>query len=485
MTHKKTNILFLFADQMRCDCLGAAGNPVIKTPNLDRLAAEGVRFENAYSTAPLCTPARAQIMTGRACWDSGVWGLSGKVPASMRTFAHDLSDQGYFTGAVGKMHFKPAGGGGSIREPHGFQKLVLSEEVPELDELYEDDYWQYLDSKGYGHIGKYTHGRRSPDHGIEGYHAQISELPLEHFDTTWTGNETIKMLEEHADEPFMIWGSFVKPHFPCELPSDWPCPYKPEDIPLRANYTGKPDVANEKFSMDKSAMGNALEAGWLEEKTLREFAAYYYGNITLVDIQIGHILDKLDELGLRENTLIVFSADHGENLGEHHILGKANFYDESTKVPMIVSGPMVTNPGRVDSRPVVLEDLCPTFVDIAGGEIPDDIIGESIMPLLTDTFLAGKDAVCGIMAGSYHFEHHHAHCFIRSGKWKYMYQFNGGQEKLFDMEADSLEVNDLSQQNPKECESLNHKLADWFKDNGAHWLAHNQTGLLRKNLKGN
>ena len=110
------NILFLFTDQMRWDCLGCVGNPVIKTPNLDRLAAEGVRFENAYCTAPLCTPARAQILTGRPCWDSGVWGLSDRVPPSMRTFAHELGDLGFFTGAVGKMHFRPCNGAGSIRE---------------------------------------------------------------------------------------------------------------------------------------------------------------------------------------------------------------------------------------------------------------------------------------------------------------------------------------------------------------------------------
>jgi arylsulfatase A-like enzyme len=482
MKTEKTNILLLFTDQMRWDCIGAAGNQVIKTPNLDRLASEGVLFENAYSTAPLCTPARAQVMTGRACWDSGVWALGDKVPASMRTFAHEISDQGYFTGAVGKMHFKPMGGGGSIREPHGFQKLVLSEEIPELDEFYEDDYTQYLITNGYN-VGRYTHGRRSPDYGIEGYHPQTSEMPLEHFDTTWTGNETIKMLEGNADRPFMIWSSFVKPHFPCELPKDWPCPYKPEDIPLRMNYKGKPDIDSEKFQMDKSAMNTALEARWLEEKTLREFAAYYYANITLVDMQVGRILNRLEELGLRENTLVIFASDHGENLGEHHILGKANFYDESTKIPMIVSGPMVAAPGRVDSRPVILEDLCPTIIDAADGNIPDNILGKSILPLLKNTAKPGRDKVFGIMGGTGHFEHYHAHCFIRSGKWKYMYQFNGGQEKLFDMEADPLEINDISAQSPEECERLNRELANCFKDNGAHWLVHHQTGKLKRNLK--
>lgn len=482
MNNQKKNILFLFTDQMRWDCLGAVGNPVIQTPNLDRLASEGVLFLNAYSTAPLCTPARAQILTGRSCWDSCVWGLSDKVPASMRTFAHILNEQGYFTGAVGKMHFKPTSGGGSIREPHGFQKLVLSEEVPELDQLYEDDYWQYLNINGYGHVGKYTHGKRSPDYGYEGYQAQISELPLEHFDTTWTGNETIKMLEENADKPFMIWSSFVKPHFPCELPNDWSCPYKPEDIPFRDTYTSEPDIDNA-LSYNAASMKNAVEAGWLQEKTIRDFAASYYGNISLIDMQIGRILDKLEDLGLRENTMIFFSSDHGEGLGERGMLGKYSFYDESCRVPMIAAGPMVTSPKRIDNRPVILEDLCPTFVETAGGKIPDYMIGQSMIPLLRDTNQPGRKEVFGIMGGFSHFEYQYAHCFVRTNKWKYMYQFEGAAQRLFDIETDPLETNDLTSEYPQECKRLNRLIADWFKTNGASWLVHNETGQLRKNLR--
>jgi len=474
---KKTNILFIFCDQMRWDCIKAAGNKVIQTPNLDRLASQGVLFKNTYSTAPLCVPARAHILTGLPCWETGVWGLGDRVPPPMRTFAHALNEQGYFTGVAGKMHFKPTGGGGSIREPHGFQKMLLSEEVLPGDDLLEDDYWQYLNCNGFGHVGKYTHGKRSPDYFKMGYLAQVSELPNKHFDTTWTGDETIRMLKKNAKRPFFIWCSFVKPHFPCELPSDWPCPYRPEDIPLDKSYF---DPNHENFSGE--TQGSVFKAGWLEEKTLRDFAAYYYGNITLVDIQIGRILDTLEELDLLENTLIIFSADHGEHLGGHCQIGKGTFYEESTKVPMIVSGSMVSAAGTIDERPVILEDLCPTFIDASGAQIPGNLIGESILPLLREPQKKGRDEVFGILGGDFHFDPKFVHCFVQSGKWKYMYQFEEGMQKLYNLAEDPHEMRDISDspQYQDVCRKLNCRIAKWFNDNGASFLT--RDGKLRKNL---
>lgn len=479
---EKTNILFIFCDEMRADCIGAAGNPVIQTPCLDRLAGEGILFKNAYSTAPLCVPARAHILTGLPCWETGVWGLADRVIPSMRTFAHALNEQGYFTGVVGKMHFGPTRGAGGIREPHGFQKMLLAEEVLPEDDLEDDDYWQYLKRKGYGYVGRYTHGKRSPANLKMGFQAQVSELPNKHFDTTWTGDKTIRMIKENADRPFFIWSSFVKPHFPCELPKDWPCPYKPEEIPLDKSYTPVPDFAKEKFRHGEGQK-NCLRQGWLEENTLRGFAAYYYGNITLIDIQVGRILKTLEELSLMDKTLVIFSADHGENLGGHGVVGKGNYYEESTKVPLIVSGPMVKARGAMDPRPVILEDMCPTFCEAGGAAISENLIGQSMLPLLYDPQMRGRDKVFGVIGGAWHFEPENALCFVQSGEWKYMYQFNGGLEKLYNLNRDPSELRNLADdpQSRSICEELNREIASWFSNNGAAFFTRN--GRLRKNLE--
>ena len=478
---RPTNILLILTDQFRFDCLSCAGNPVIRTPNLDRLARMGCRFEHAYSTSPLCIPARTQLLTGMACWQTEVWGLSDRLVPMMPTFATALSERGYFTGAVGKMHFESCNRVGDIHEPHGFRELIVSEEVSPLDVAEEDDYARYLKRHGY-ELGKYSHGRRSPDYGREGYHAQVSALPNEHFDTTWTGDETLRMLDAHRQEPFCIVSSFVKPHFPCELPSDWPCPYDPAEIPFRASYNPEPDWQNETFAHDAQSQKGALQVGWLEENTLREFAAYYYGNIELIDVQVGRMLDYLAQHGLLDTTLVVFTSDHGECLGERGEVGKMTYYDESTRVPMILAGPMVTSPGAVDPRPVILEDLCPTFIAAGGVSVPDGLIGRNLLPFLADSELPGRDAVFGIMGGPFHFEPNVATCFVREGDWKYMYQFAGGKEKLFDLANDPVELNDLADDptHHDRCVRMNGRLASWFADNGARFFTKN--GRLRRDL---
>ncbi len=465
---------------MRWDCLGAAGNTAIDTPNIDRLASRGVLFENAYSTSPLCVPARAQMLTGRTCWDTGVWGLGDSLAPLERTFAHALGERGYFTGAVGKMHFRANGETPSIRGPHGFDELILSEEVLPAELLVQDDYWRYLDRNGFGHLGTYAHGRRSPDHLGMGYRAQTSELPTEHFDTTWTGDETIAMIERNADRRFMICCSFVKPHFPCELPVDYPCPYDPGSIPFRESYDPSPDSDSEDFACFADIQRSTKDIGWLEEGLLREFAAYYYANITLIDAQVGRLVGTLRRLGLSDDTMVVFTSDHGEALGERGMIGKMSYYDESAKVPMVVYDPAADEPGRVDPRPVVLEDLCATFCDVAGCAPDEDMAGESMLPLLRDRNRPGRETVHGVMGGSYRFDENIAHCFVATDRWKYMYQFRGGREKLYDTANDPVALANVASGNREVCESLRESLAGWFTERGADFLTDGST--LRRDV---
>ena len=317
-----------------------------------------------------------------------------------------------------------------------------------------------------------------------GYEAQVSEMPNEHFDTTWTGNETLRMLREHRHEPFLIWSSFVKPHFPCELPGDWELPYAPEDIPFRPSYTSNPDPEAEPFNAYRPLIKTCVNLGWTDETVMRRFAAHYYGNITLIDIQVGRMLDALEEWGLLDNTLIVFSSDHGEHLGERGMVGKLTHYDESIRIPFIVAGPMVRQPGRSDDRPVIHEDLCATFMDAVGADLPPDLAGQSLLPLLRDPAAPGRERVCGIMGGPYHFEPNVAACFIREGDWKYIYQFQDAREKLFNLAADPAELDDRAADPnllPRR-EQMNAALAAWLADNSADFLTTPQ-GRLRRDLR--
>jgi arylsulfatase A-like enzyme len=468
------NILLLFSDEIRADALGCAGHPLVRTPHLDQLAARGVRFSRAYSTSPLCTPARAQVMTGLPCWRSEVWGLSDRFSPLIDTFAHRLTDAGYFTGVAGKMHLKPCSDGGNIREPRGFRHMQLSEEVPRLDDLDLDDYSLYLREHGYD-VGKYTHGRRSPDHSLMGYRAQTSPLPEAHFDTTWTADRTIDMLERAATgtAPFCIWSSFVKPHFPCELPSDWPCPYDPADVLLDPSWDPAPTPDAEPFAVIREAQRTAASTGWLEERTLREFAAYYFANITLMDRHIGRVLAALERLGLAENTLVIFTADHGEHLGARSMLGKADFYEESAAIPFIAAGAGVAGAGRVDSSLITLEDLPATFTDLAGAPPLRGAVGQSLRPLLANASdTTWRSNIYSVLGGLFHFEQHNAQAAVTTDRWKYMYAFAGGHEKLFDLHADPHELKDLAgtTDGRTRCAELQRRLADWFAENGAAFL---------------
>lgn len=472
----RPNFLFLLCDELRWDALGCMGHPMVATPNIDRLAARGVVFDRAYCTAPSCIPARSQMLTGLATPQCGSWSLSETIPPGMPTFAEALSGAGYATAAVGKMHFANLAGTSDMRTPHGFQHLVLGEEGQNRGYHEQDDYIQYLKQHGYADWIPHQHGRRWRDEFHLAFKPQTSPLPLEHFDTTWTGRETISMLERIAgsSSPFFLWSSFLKPHFPCELPADWPNPYRPEDVPLRLTTDYHPDPEREAFTALAALQAASKEHGWLEEETLRGFAAAYFANITLVDQEVGKILDALEQLGLTDNTMIVFSSDHGEHLGERGALGKITYYEESCRVPLIVAGPGVAEPGTRREELVILEDLCPTFVDAAGTQMPVPVYGRSLLPLLggADPTPPWRDAVCGVLGGITQVDLSMMHAFVRRDRFKLMWQFQGGKQKLFDLEADPLEQHDLAAQGKYEdiLRQLRGVLASWLGETGAGHL---------------
>ena len=354
MRRAQPNLLLIMCDQLRFDALHAAGNELIQTPNLDRLCAEGVRFASGYTESPVCVSARAICMTGQLPQHTGIFDNGYVLPADHPTLMTRLRAAGYFTQAIGKMHFSP------VREHHGFDRMWLSEEVPRRVE--NDEFLQHVLAAGYGHVEE-PHGIR---HELY-YIPQISQLPESLHTTAWTAQRTVDFIEERAHEnaPFFCWTSFIKPHPPFDPPSPWHRLYRSTDMPL-------PVRSEAEIGWHTWYQRNQNRSKWMDlfpdDNLLRTMKAYYYSCVSFVDSWVGEILAALDASKQRENTLIMFVADHGEFLGDHHAFGKRNYHEPACHIPYILSWPGTLPEGVVREHLVGLQDVAPTMLAAAGVE---------------------------------------------------------------------------------------------------------------------
>ncbi|MBN2557661.1 MAG: sulfatase-like hydrolase/transferase [Clostridia bacterium] len=417
---KRPNILFILSDQHSPHVLGCAGNRDIRTPNLDSLASEGVVFDNMYCQNPLCVPSRASLITGRYSRNLGIYDNMHIMEAGSTTLPGVLSAGGYRTCLIGKAHFN----GGQY---HGYQQRP------------------YGDLYGQGH--QPDPGRR-PEFGINGLgdvlaNSGPSEMPIELTQTEICVAEACKWLQihksAHPEQPFMLSVHFDKPHFPIKPPAKY-----------FNNYTGRlslPDVPS----------------GWMEQAVpfIREAVAHnetghhygkdfdiqlrakesYYGCVEWVDDAIGRILETLGYLGFSENTIVIYSSDHGEMCGEHGTWQKTLFFDASARVPFIIRWPGRTAPGTRNYEIAGLLDMFPTLCDAAGIGIPGSCDGISLLPLLEYNEKPAREGIfceSAVLRAT-----HMAGCMYRDGKWKYCYYIDGSQE-LYDMDGDPDEYENLA-----------------------------------------
>src|SRR5688572_8416253 len=361
---RRPNILLLMADQMRADAIaqarrdGGERKTTLQTPHLDRLCNEGTRFARAYTESPVCVSARATILTGRLPHETGVFDNGYKVGPDAVTLPKLLRERGYHCQAIGKMHFWP------VREHHGHHRMWLSEEIPRTPD--EDEFLADLIAAGYGHAEE-PHGIR---HELY-YVPQVSQLPEERHTTAWTGRRTVEYLEEHVrerkGEPFFCWTSFIKPHPPFDPPVPWHTLYKPTDLPLGTPVRTEAEVGRHSFYHRTQNRFKWTDAQ-PDNNLLRMMRAYYAGAVSFIDYWVGQILDTLDRLWLREETLVLFVADHGEYLGDHYAYGKRGFHDPAARVPFVVSWPGTLPAGEVSQRLVGLKDVLATCVAAADGK---------------------------------------------------------------------------------------------------------------------
>jgi len=414
--NNRPNILLITSDQHRGDCFGFEGRN-IKTPHLDRLAQEGTRFANCITPNAVCQPARSSILTGLLPCTHGVSdnGIDLTEQQGEAGFARLLADAGYHTGFVGKTHFsthntfKPTGTpedrstiptlpedwmgpymGFDHMETMMLGHYANGAPTPPPNALHYER-WLFADSRGEEKI-KLWQTHLEPD--VDAPQTWNSALPSVWHHSSWVGNQSIRYLEKNQSEPFVLWASFPDPHTPFDCPEPWSRLHHPDEVDLpyhmerdlerrpwwhARSLQGTPDMPDKALVAHRAKWSRVLPPG---EAKLRHTIANYYGMISLIDHNVGRILSTLDELQLSDNTLVVFTSDHGEWLGDHGLLLKGPMlYEGLLRVGCIVRGPGVRR-GKIIDDPISTLDLSSTFCDYADLSMPDGNHGVSLKSLL-------------------------------------------------------------------------------------------------------
>ena len=448
----RPNILLLMADQFRADCLGAAGNRAIHTPNLDRLAAEGVRFSNAYSATPTCTPARAGLLTGLSPWNHGMLRYAEVAQHYPVEMPRALRDAGYYTAAIGKLHYHPQ------RNLHGYHQALLDESGRIESADFRSDYRSWFWSQE-PHLDPDATGL-----GWNDYDARPYALPERLHPTNWTGQTAARWIEDYRrPEPFFLKVSFARPHSPYDPPERLWQQYRDAAIPEAAVAPWA-----KKFAPPSGPQSDAWH-GDFGAAQVRRSRRGYYGSVTFVDEQIGRILEALARRGMTDETLIVFFSDHGDMLGDHHLWRKSYAYAASARVPFLMRVP--GGPRGVSLDPVIeLRDVLPTFLDAAGATAARPLDGRSLLALAS-----GKDA-----AWRPYLDLEHGVCYSPDNHWnaladaryKYIFHARDASEQLFDLSRDPQELRDLSGDPASEAvlRQWRGRMTEHLAPRGAHWV---------------
>jgi arylsulfatase len=376
----RPNILVLMSDQHRADAMGCSGNPDVSTPNLDRLAAEGTSFRRAYCQGPLCAPSRVSFLTERYVRDHGVMDNNREVDESMPTFLHSLQRAGYHTACFGKMHLYVQAG---IRD--------VKPQLPRMQQLGFDESHE-TGGKGASvrmrseftewlEANELFESYRQHFVGMRGQPAWATipfPLPLEAYPDYWMGGQVARWIETYNREsPFMMWVGFPGPHSPWDAPADWVDRYAATSP--RTGSTARPqESASEAYNRFIGPRLRDSDSDTLTPERADAVRRAYLANVSLIDESIGLVIAALERRGELENTVIVYTTDHGEMLGDHGLLAKRVFYEPSVRVPLIIRAPSVAS-GVVREDIVQMVDIPATLRDFAGGEPVTDGVGRSLL----------------------------------------------------------------------------------------------------------
>ncbi len=426
---KKPNILLIQSDKHRFDSLAVNGNKIVKTPNLDKLASDGMNFTHSFCPIPLCCPARASIITGQ--WPTEHQQIANFDSEAGRehieglpTYATQLREEGYWLGFADKWHVHK--NKMPDHSDYGFNKVAPTWE-----------YRQWRKEQGLNPLpNPKTKGLLPFYYGGLDEDAKPDQTRL-HF----AANMIIDMLDERSkeEEPFMISWEPPEPHLPCYPCKHYMDMYDPKDIEPWPGYDD--DLTKKPYPLHQQQLDWGVEK-WTWEKDWAPFVARYYATITELDHQIGRVLDKLEQLGLAENTIVVYTTDHGDTTGDHGLIDQHYIlYDCVMRVPMIVRWPEKIKAGEVSEEFVCNAiDLCRTFAEAAGAEIPETFSGENLIPTLTGTGGTGREDIFG----SYHGNQFGLYTtrMVRDKEYKYIWNPTA-QDEFYILANDPGEKNNL------------------------------------------
>lgn len=475
---RKPNILLITSDQQHWNTIGAF-NPEISTPNLDRLVREGTTFSRAYCPNPTCTPSRASIITGMYPSQHGAWTLGTKLLEDRHTVGEDFGEAGYRTALVGKAHFQP---------------LKTTEQYPSLEAyptLQNLDFWRQFHGPFYGfdhvelarnhtneaHVGQH-YALWMEEQGCDNWRDYFLPptgtmdpsvtyrwaIPEQYHYNTWIAERTNALLEQYknANENFFLWASFFDPHPEYLVPEPWDTMYDPDKLTIPSLVPGEHDRNPPHFGLtqeDNPDFSHLKETGYgihgyrshhyyeygkkfrLTDEDRRKLVAVYYGMISMMDKYIGRILDKLDALGLADNTVVVFTTDHGHFFGQHGLQAKGGFhYEDLIKLPFIVRYPGQVPAGTTSDAMQSLVDLAPTFLSLCDLPIPPAMTGVDQKDVWLGVKSAARDhAIC-------EFRHEpttiHQKTYVDE-RYKITVYYNQTYGEIFDLKEDPGELRNL------------------------------------------
>ncbi|MYB16820.1 MAG: sulfatase-like hydrolase/transferase [Chloroflexi bacterium] len=414
---KQPNILIVMSDEHSPRFSGAYGHPFIDTPNMQRLADEGVTFENAYCNSPVCAPSRASFMAGQLLPSVGVWDNAASLSSDEATWAHLLNAAGYETVLCGKMHFQ------GPDQSHGFKRRILSDCHGDWDLRLTANWSEWRPENAA--FGKNLFTVAGP--GEDDFSA-YDEAAAARASGYIRGRAD-------SDHPWAMLVGFITPHFPFVVRRPYWNKYYPE-------HADQPEIPAHFESMHPH---NRRMAEWFSyigvdpDLTARSRAAYY-GLIDYCDFRLGQVLDALEESGQLDETLVVYTSDHGDSAGEHGMWTKQTFFEDSVRVPLHIRWPGRARSGLRIKQPVSLVDLTRTILDAAGADSPDFWAGESLLPLAD-----GAPETAGEVIADYTAVAAKGPCrMVRVGELKYNYYHGHGNdsEELFDLASDPRELVD-------------------------------------------
>lgn len=461
-SYDKPNILLIVTDHWTASLLGCAGHPAIHTPVLNQIAKNGVRYTNAYSEHPVCIPARRTLMTGTTAKKHGDRTFQAKLemPPDLPTMAQTFRDAGYQAYGVGKTHTYPQ------RDRLGFDDIQLDDEGRTHHGV-TDDYEIFLGDKGY--LGRqFGHGMSN-----NGYHAAAWHLPEEAHATTWATDTMARIIRRRDPKRPAFWYlGYRHPHPPLVPPQRLLDFYADIELdePVHGGWLNTKDLPLMLQGVLKRYDYTARESALARRA--------FYALCTQIDQQIGSLIGTIREEGLLDNTIIMFTSDHGEMLGNHGIWAKQTYYEGSANIPMLLMGTKDcprTGSGRVDDRLVALQDVMPTLLDLAGIGCPETVEGRSMVG--TDQ----RDMLYGEFG-----EEELSSRMVHDGRHKLIYYPAGNHRQLFDLETDPNELTDVAG-DPTYADPLNAltaRLIDELYGSDLEWIADGQlVGLPNRDYR--